>query len=147
MQALTPEQYAGLRQLVSRWECRYLRAAKQQAEFNPRLTTDALCFQPLHQDGAEMLVGALITPLSLALILVPTAGSECPLPETVRWLSLPAGEYPLTPLALDVGDWVWHCVLLDDVSDINSLEQGSRLAQQLMTSLMTSPDATMRALP
>lgn len=138
MQALMSEQYAELRRLVNSWERRYLREAKQQAGFNPRLAADALCFQPIHQDEGELLVGALITPLSLALMLVPAAGSDCPPPETARWLTLPAGDYPLTPLVLDADDWVWHCVLLDDVTDVSSLEQGSRLAQRLMTSLMTS---------
>ncbi|MGO2132268.1 MAG: [NiFe]-hydrogenase assembly chaperone HybE [Halomonas sp.] len=141
MQALRPEQYAELRRLVTSWERRYLREAKQQAGFNPRLAADALCFQPLPQDEGGLLVGALITPLSLALMLVPATGSDCPPPGATRWLGLPAGDYPLTPLALDAGDWVWCCVLLDDVTDVSSLEQGSRLAQRLMTSLMTSTTA------
>lgn len=137
MQALTSEQYAQLRQLAKSWEHRYLRLAKQQEGFNPRLAADALCFQPLPQDDGERLVGALITPLSLALILVPADDSDYPSLATTHWLSLPSGDYPLTPLALDANDWVWQCTLLDDVSDITSLQHGSQLAQRLMTSLMT----------
>ncbi|WP_027966920.1 [NiFe]-hydrogenase assembly chaperone HybE [Halomonas halocynthiae] len=139
MQALTPSQYAELQRLVKSWERRYLRHAKEQSSFNPKLAADALCFQRWHEDEGELLVGALITPLTLSLMLVPVAGNSSPPLETVRWLSLPAGNYPLTPLVLDERDWVWHCVLLEDVSDINSLEQGSRLAQRLVTSLMAAP--------
>lgn len=138
MQALTPEQYAKLRRLANSWERRYLRHAKQQTGFNPRLAADALCFQPLGQGEEELLVGVLITPLSLALVLVPAAGSDCPASDARRWLSTPSGDYPLTPLELDADDWVWHCVLLDDVSDITSLQHGSQLAQNLMTSLMAA---------
>lgn len=140
MQALTPVQYAELRRLADSWERRYLRHAKQQRAYNPRLGVDALCFSQIQQDGASYLLGALVTPLSMSLMMVPASGhADCPARESVRWLSLPSGEYPLRPLALGADDWVWHCEMLDDLSDVGSLGQGSRLAQRLMTSIMSEP--------
>lgn len=141
MQALTADQYAELRRLARSWERRYLRQAKEMSGYNPRLGVDALCFSSISLDATnDYLLGALITPLSLALIMVPAAGGgACPSDDAVRRVRLPSGEYPLTPLALDGDDWVWHCELLDDLVDVDSLEQGSRLAQRLMASVMAEP--------
>lgn len=139
MRALTPEQYVELRRLAHSWERRYLRQAKEMPGYNPRLGVDALCFSSVSLEASnDYLLGALITPLSLSLVMVPAADSgECPAGDAVRRVRLPSGEYPLTPLSLDGDDWVWRCELLDDLSDVDSLQQGSRLAQRLMTSVMS----------
>lgn len=140
MQALTAEQYARLQQLARAWERAYLRAAKTETRYNPRLGVDALCFQPhALEEGREVLLGALITPLSLSLALVPVQDESPPAAEAEQRVSLPSGVYPFRPLALDGGDRLWVCELLDDLSDVGSLQEGSRLAQRLMERVMTPP--------
>lgn len=142
MQALTPEQYDRLHRLARAWERGHLKAAKADPHFNPRLGVDALCFQPQAlPDGRPGLLGALITPVSLALALVPDQ-AEAPRPEASARLSLvlPSGTYPFRPLALDEDDWLWVCDLLDDLSDVASLQAGSRLAQRLMEQVMRPAD-------
>lgn len=140
MQALTAEQYARLQQLARAWERRHLRAAKAEARYNPRLGVDALCFQPhALEEGREVLLGALITPLSLSLALVPLQDEPPPAPEARRRVSLPSGVYPFRPLALEGQPGLWVCELLDDLSDVGSLQEGSRLAQRLMERVMTPP--------
>ncbi|WP_185827454.1 [NiFe]-hydrogenase assembly chaperone HybE [Halomonas nitroreducens] len=139
MQALTAEQYARLQQLARAWERRHLKAAKAEARYNPRLGVDALCFQPhALEEGREVLIGALITPLSLSLILVPVRDEPPAAPETRQRVSLPSGDYPFCPLALEDQPGLWACELLDDLSDVGSLQEGSRLAQQLMERVMTA---------
>ncbi|MDR5892628.1 [NiFe]-hydrogenase assembly chaperone HybE [Halomonas mongoliensis] len=138
MHALTPEQYARLGRLAEGWTHRYLRDAKRQPGFNPRLAADALCFQR-HRDAVhgDQLVGALVTPVSLWLVMVP-AGEPGPLPELgdEAWLSLPSGRYPLETVALGEEAWCRRLVLLDDLSDVTSRQAASRLAQQLMERVM-----------
>ena len=137
MQALSPEQYARLRELADAWTRRHLEAAKKDPCFNPRLVVDALCFQ--RHDG--QLLGALITPLSLSLVLLPGEASASPPPQDSRRVTLPSGVYGFGVERLD-GIWLWRCELLDDLSDIASREEGSRLAQRLMERVMTpaAPD-------
>lgn len=138
MQALTADQYARLQQLARAWERRHLRAAKAEARYNPRLGVDALCFQPhTLAAGGEVLIGALITPLSLSLVLVPAHDEPSPATETPQRVSLPSGVYPFRPLALEGQPGLWACELLDDLSDVDSLQEGSRLAQRLMERVMT----------
>lgn len=138
MHALTPEQYARLGRLAEAWTRHHLREAKAAPAFNPRLAADALCFQR-HTDPelGEQLVGALVTPVSLWLVMVPAADSvEMPEVGSHHWLALPSGEYPLETVALGEEAWCRRLVLLDDLSDVNSRQAASRLAQQLMERLM-----------
>ncbi|WP_170064087.1 [NiFe]-hydrogenase assembly chaperone HybE [Halomonas heilongjiangensis] len=136
MQALSPEQYARLRELADAWTGRHLKAAKRDPRFNPRLTADALCFQR-HGDH---LLGALVTPLSLSLVLLPEASP--PPAQSTRRVSLPSGDYAFRAEQLDETLWLWRCELLDDLSDLGSREAASRLAQQLMERVMApaAPD-------
>ncbi|MGM0536158.1 MAG: [NiFe]-hydrogenase assembly chaperone HybE [Pseudomonadota bacterium] len=138
MQALTADQYARLRQLAATWNHSHLKVAKRDSRFNPRLGVDALCFQPRRLDDQRHgLLGALITPVSLSLVLVidePAAAVPDALHLT---LSLPSGRYPFVLETLGEGNWWWRCELLDDLSDVGSLQDASRLAQQLMERVMT----------
>ncbi len=138
MQALTAAQYDRLRRLADAWERAYLERAKTQSAYNPRLGVDALCFQPQAMpDGEAGLLGALITPLSLSLALVPEAtGLDCPDVEARLVLTLPSGRYPFRAVPLDDEDWLWRCELLDDLSDLEAASEGSRLAQRLMAKVM-----------
>ncbi|MCL7939038.1 [NiFe]-hydrogenase assembly chaperone HybE [Halomonas sp. ATCH28] len=140
MQALTADQYARLRQLAEAWRHCHLKAAKREPRFNPRLGVDALCFQPHPlEDGRRGLLGALITPVSLSLALVLDEASVSRPAATHLTLALPSGRYPFVLEPLGEADWWWRCELLDDLSDVGSLQAGSRLAQQLMERVMT-PD-------
>jgi hypothetical protein len=141
MHDLTPDQYARLRGLAEAWTRTHLKAAKVSAAFNPRLAADALCFQR-HRDPelGEQLVGALVTPVSLWLVMVP-AGEPGEMPEAGgrHWLSLPSGDYPLEAVSLGEGQWCRRLVLLDDLADVTGRQAASRLAQRLMERVMAPP--------
>lgn len=137
MQALSPEQYGRLRQLADAWTRHHFKAAKQEPHFNPRLGVDALCFQPL---GDELL-GALITPVSLSLAMLPQDPEALPSDDgATRRVALPSGDYLFAAERLEPGIGFWRCQVLDDLSDVESLQQASRLAQQLMERVMTPAD-------
>ena len=150
MQALSAEQYARLGRLAEAWTRHYLKAAKAEPHFNPRLAVDALCFQshPL-PDGRRGLLGALVTPVSLSLALVVDDEAAPPAMEPRLTLALPAGRYPFAwePLGTGQGEGsgdvqgelagCWRCALLTDLSDLDSRQAASRLAQQLMERVMT----------
>ncbi|WP_280545926.1 MULTISPECIES: [NiFe]-hydrogenase assembly chaperone HybE [unclassified Halomonas] len=139
MQALTADQYARLRQLAEAWNRCHLKAAKHEPRFNPRLGVDALCFQPHSlEDGRRGLLGALVTPVSLSLALVLDEPAAPPVTGHLE-LVLPYGCYPFVLESLGEADRWWRCELLDDLSDLGSLQEGSRLAQQLMERVMTPP--------
>ncbi|MFP4138133.1 MAG: [NiFe]-hydrogenase assembly chaperone HybE [Halomonas sp.] len=138
MHALTPEQYQRLRDLARAWTTACLREAKTEPHFNPRLAADALCFQCYRlPEHGEQLVGALVTPLSLWLVMLPAdevaAGPE---PGTRTTLSLPSGRYPLEAVALGEAVCCWRLVLLEDLGDVRSRQSASRLAQRLMERIM-----------
>ncbi|MFC3285362.1 [NiFe]-hydrogenase assembly chaperone HybE [Litchfieldella rifensis] len=142
MQALGVEQYARLQRLARGYQHRHAQAIKRSSERNPRLGVDALCFQPLpgqHRDGdvGEELVGALITPLSLSLAIVPPPGEAMPAEGQRRLVSLPGGRYPFHAEPIDDETWLWRCPLLDDLSDLDSLQDANRLAQHLLERVMT----------
>lgn len=139
MHALTADQYAWLYGLAQAWTRCHLQAAKTLPVFNPRLAADALCFQRLEQADGEWLLGALVTPLSLSLVMVPAQPDGTPVPAegSRRRLSLPYGEYELVAEYFDDEYWCWRRELLDDLGDVADREQASRLAQRLMETLMT----------
>jgi len=142
MQALTADQYARLRQLAEAWRDCHLKAAKREPHFNPRLGVDALCFQPhAYEEDRQGLLGALVTPVSLSLVLVPDE-PDVPRPAEQLILSLPSGAYPFVREFVSEANGWWRCELLDDLSDVGSLQAGSRLAQQLMERVMTPATET-----
>lgn len=137
MQALSPEQYGRLRELAEAWTRRHLKSAKREPQFNPRLGADALCFQPVR----DQLLGALITPVSLSLAMLPQdPNAFAPDDGATHRVELPSGGYLFTAERLEPGIWLWRCQVLDDLSDVESLQQASRLAQQLMERIMTHDD-------
>lgn len=156
MQALSAEQYARLGRLAEAWTRRYLKDAKGRPHFNPRLGVDALCFQA-HQlpEGRRGLLGALVTPVSLSLALVVDDEAAPPSVEPRLTLELPSGRYPFAWEPLGEGGegrhsendgndggteepaGCWRCELLTDLSDLDSRQAASRLAQQLMERVMT----------
>jgi len=143
MQSLSPEQYERLRRLAVAWQRHQGEALKGMAGYNPRLAVDALCFQALEAtspDGTEAayLAGALVTPVSLSLVLVPVEEAAVPPESSERQrFTLPSGRYPFTAECLADSLWLWRCELLDDLSDLDSMQEASRLAQQLMERVMT----------
>lgn len=133
MQIPGPDDYARLHALASAWTGHHIKSAKRHPAFNPRLGVDTLCFQ--HHD--EGLLGVLVTPVSLSLVCLPDPYASPPARERCR-LSLPSGQYDfLVEYLGDAGLWLWRCELLDDLSDIGSREEVSRLAQRLMERVMT----------
>ena len=139
MHALTPEQYQRLRRLAEAWTATHLRDAKSLAQFNPRLAADALCFQCYRlPEHGEQLVGALVTPVSLWLVMLP-ADEVAPMPAAGEdcILTLPSGRYPMQAVALGC----WRLVLLDDLADVTSRQDASRLAQRLMERVMAPAEA------
>ncbi|MFG6179064.1 [NiFe]-hydrogenase assembly chaperone HybE [Halomonas sp. THAF12] len=142
MQALTAEQYDRLARLAQAWQREHLVAAKVEPHFNPRLGVDALCFQPWTTDqGHHGLLGALITPVSLSLVWMPNdAERPAQAPGDRLVLALPSGRYPFHAERLGDDMRLWRCPLLDDLSDLESLAHGSRLAQRLMEQVMEGED-------
>ncbi|MCE8031669.1 [NiFe]-hydrogenase assembly, chaperone, HybE [Billgrantia tianxiuensis] len=143
MLAPTPEQYQRLNEMAQAWKRRHGAALEAAPGRNPRLEVDALCFQVCPDDGVtatgrDYLVGALISPVSLSLVLFPVFASAAPPSEgECRAFALPSGRYPFVAETLEEGIWLWRCELLDDLSDLETREEGSRLAQRLMTKVMT----------
>lgn len=143
MHALTPEQYQRLRRLAEAWTASHLRESKSLSQFNPRLAADALCFQAYRlPEHGEQLVGALVTPVSLWLVMLPATQDE-PMPGAGErcTLSLPSGRYPLEAVALGESLACWRLVLLDDLADVVTRQDASRLAQQLMERVMAPAQA------
>ncbi len=138
MHALTPEQYQRLRRLAEAWTASHLRESKSLSHFNPLLAADALCFQCYRlPEHGEQLVGALVTPVSLWLVMLPAGDTEpMPLAGERCTLSLPSGRYPMEAVALGESLGCWRLVLLDDLADVATRQDASRLAQRLMERVM-----------
>lgn len=142
MLAPTPEQYQRLNEMAQAWKRRQAATLEASPGRNPHLDVDALCFQACPDEGADSvgrdyLVGALISPVSLSLVLFPTFGSmAAPAEGERRAFELPSGRYPFVAELLEAGLWLWRCELLDDLSDLETREEGSRLAQRLMDRVM-----------
>ncbi|NIC04041.1 [NiFe]-hydrogenase assembly chaperone HybE [Billgrantia bachuensis] len=142
MLAPTPEQYRRLNEMAQAWKRRQAGALEAAPERNPHLDVDALCFQAcpdagVASTGRDYLVGALISPVSLSLVLFPIFGSmTAPAEGERRAFELPSGRYPFVAEILEEDIWLWRCELLDDLSDLENREEGSRLAQRLMDRVM-----------
>ncbi|MDN6323740.1 MAG: [NiFe]-hydrogenase assembly chaperone HybE [Halomonas sp.] len=135
MQTLTVNEYAFLTGLAKAYRDAHLPAIKQVDGWNPRLGVDALCFQP---QGEERMVGALITPCELWLVVVPDQARLAePLADTLT-LSLPSGTYQLTLERLPGGYELYKRAILRDLSELDSMQEAARLAQQMMVRLMQS---------
>lgn len=143
MQAPSPEQYERLRELAAAWQRQQGRDMKAAPHYNPRLSVDALCFQRWSfTDVDDYLVGALVAPVSLSLVLVPVdPGSPAPLSDERRRFALPSGRYEFLVERLESSLWLWRCELLDDLSDLGSRQEASRLAQRLMDRVMAPAPA------
>ncbi len=146
MQALRPEQYQRLQEMAQAWERRQTPGLEASSRANPRLGVDALCFQthiPAEEPaGRALLVGALISPVSLSLVVLPAeSGVPAPPAGERRAFALPSGRYPFIAEVLEPDLWLWRCELLDDLSDLETREEGSRLAQRLMDKVMTPVEA------
>ncbi|SDJ32486.1 [NiFe]-hydrogenase assembly chaperone HybE [Billgrantia gudaonensis] len=143
MQSLSLDQYERLRRLATTWEQDRREELAAASNANSRLSVDTLCFQTFDagpEQGHEQayLAGALITPVSLSLVLVPAEpGNPAPQPGRRQAFGFPSGRYPFTAECLSDGTWLWRCELLDDLSDLDAAEEASRLAQRLMERVMT----------
>ena len=84
-----------------------------------------------------MVVRRLVILLVVALDRSETVAPE---PGAQQTFKLPSGSYLFTAEVLEQGVWLWRCELLDDLSDLASREEGSRLAQRLMDKVMTPCD-------
>lgn len=148
MLAPTPEQYRRLNEMAQAWKRRHGAAFEAAPGRNSQLDVDALCFQVFPDAGvtstaSDYLVGALISPVSLSLVLFPVfASAAAPVEGERRAFALPSGRYPFVAEMLDDGVWLWRCELLDDLSDLETREEGSRLAQRLMDRVMQPDDAS-----
>lgn len=84
------------------------------------------------------MVGALITPCELWLVVVPDQARLAePLVDTLT-LSLPSGTYQLTLERLPGGYELYKRAILRDLSELDSMQEAARLAQQMMVRLMQS---------
>lgn len=139
MQTLTAQQYASLTELAKQYRDVHIHSLKQVDYFNPRLAVDALCFQPLEQQGGDtLLVGALITPCAMWLVALPSDSShEEPLANTMA-LDLPSGRYSLSYEQLLDGSKLYKRIILDDLSDLVSMQEAAQLAQRMMMRIMAS---------
>ena len=149
MQMLTADEYAFLAKLATAYRDTHLASIKQTEGWNPRLGVDALCFQrclqngfqhgfqnSLHPGGTEYMVGALITPCELWLVAVPDQSSLTePLADSLS-LTLPSGAYRLILERLPGGYAFYKRAILHDLSELDSMQEAARLAQQMMTRLM-----------
>tara|TARA_R110002020_G_scaffold76863_1_gene194404 strand:- start:586 stop:1011 length:426 start_codon:yes stop_codon:yes gene_type:complete len=133
MQTLTADKYTFLAELAKAYRDAHLPSIKREGGWNPRLGVDALCFQ---HHGAEHMVGALITPCELWLVAVPEQSQLTkPLADSLT-LSLPSGAYQLSLERLPGGYELYKRVILRDLSELESMQEAARLAQQMMSRLM-----------
>lgn len=146
MQALSVEQYDRLRHLGRCYWQRHATTIKRSPLRNPRLSVDALCFQPLsisppfegkQEQNEPLLVGALVTPVSLSLAILPSAGEVWPGDGKRRVFELPDGRYPFHAERVDDTQWLWRCPLIEDLRDLESQQEANRLAQRLLDRVMT----------
>lgn len=137
MQTLAAQEYARLAELALHYRDAHLRSMKQADHYNPRLGVDALCFQPWEEEHASLLVGALITPCAMWLVAVPRLNQHASLGNVLR-LNLPSGHYSLSCEPLPNGSELYKRIILEDLSDLESMQEAARLAQRMMMQLMVS---------
>lgn len=148
MRVPTAEQYQRLNEMAQAWKRRHGEVLEASSGANPHLDVDALCFEVLPGAGVQTeengyLVGALISPVSLSLVLFPIFASAAPPADGERRaFDLPSGRYPFVGEVLEERVWLWRCELLDDLSDLESREDGSRLAQRLMARVMAPTETS-----
>ncbi|MDQ7731206.1 [NiFe]-hydrogenase assembly chaperone HybE [Halomonas sp. SpR1] len=133
MQTLTADEYTFLAELAQAYRDAHLPSIKQRSDWNPRLGVDALCFQHY---GAEYMVGALITPCELWLVVVPDQSLLTESMTETFTLALPSGAYQLSLERLPGGYQLYKRAILGDLSELESMQEAARLAQQMMTRLM-----------
>ena len=133
MHTLTADEYALLAELAKAYRDVHLPSMKHTSDWNPRLGVDALCFQ---RHGAEHLVGALITPCDLWLVDVPQPALHSESMAETLTLSLPSGDYRLFHERLPGGYQLYKRAILGDLSELASMQEAARLAQQMMARLM-----------
>ncbi|WP_249975610.1 [NiFe]-hydrogenase assembly chaperone HybE [Vreelandella olivaria] len=139
MPSLAPEEYQHLAAMAQAYRDVYLPGMKNSHYRNPYLGVDALCFEYIDAtvEGASLMVGALITPCELWLVAVPDQATLiAPLPETLP-LELPSGRYLLALERLPGGYEIYKRAILEDLSELASIQEASRLAQHMMLRLMT----------
>ncbi|WP_083004462.1 [NiFe]-hydrogenase assembly chaperone HybE [Halomonas sp. GT] len=141
MRTLTAQEYERLAELALDYRDVHLRSMKQASHYNPHLGIDALCFQPWVEEHASLLVGALITPCAMWLVAVPRQDQHDPLRSVLR-LNLPSGHYSLSYEQLPNGSELYKRVILEDLSDLESMQEAARLAQRMMMQLMVTDKAS-----
>ena len=136
MQLLTPTEYAHMAVLANHYRDLHLSAMKQQPVFNPRLGVDALCCQRSELAGLDGsgILGALITPCALWLVALPDNKDQ---QEGLasQLITLPSGTYRFDFEALNGQGW-YMCRILDELSDIDTMQDAAQLAQRLMERIM-----------
>lgn len=133
MHMLTANEYALLAELAKAYRDAHLSSMKQKSDWNPRLGVDALCFQHY---SAECLVGALITPCELWLVGMPQPSVKTESMAETLTLSLPSGAYRLLHERLPGGYQLYKRAILGDLSELESMQEAAKLAQQMMARLM-----------
>lgn len=145
MNVLAPHDYQRIAAVVGMFQKHHGDALAAAPGANPLVRVDGLCFQP-HADKAlgDCLVGALLTPASLSLMLLPGdkgAINRATAPAEHHQLTLPSGVYRLERVVLDPHRVWYQRQLLDDLTGLDGMADAARLAQRLMESVMR-PAAT-----
>ncbi|MGS2743901.1 [NiFe]-hydrogenase assembly chaperone HybE [Halomonas sp. LS-001] len=137
MQLLTPAEYAEMAELASHYRDLHLSAMKQQPVFNPRLGVDALCCQrcELAGLGDSGILGALITPCALWLVALPDDKDQQG-GASSQLITLPSGTYRFDFDALPNNQGWYMCQILDELSDMQTMQEAAQLAQRLMERIM-----------
>ncbi|XKF16814.1 [NiFe]-hydrogenase assembly chaperone HybE [Halomonas sp. BLK-85] len=137
MQLPTLEEYEQIDALARSYRDRYIRQLKRKPVFNPRLGVDGLCFQRdrLEVFNGTVLIGALITPCALWLAAIPGSTGSPAWQDSVL-VSLPSGAYRFQWQPLPDGQGWYTCRILDDLSDLQTMQEAAQLAQRLMERIM-----------
>jgi len=137
MQLPTSEEYERIAALARSYRDSQIRLLKREPVFNPRLGVDGLCFQRDHLAALEgpALIGALITPCALWLVAIPGSGNSITWQDSLL-ITLPSGAYRFVLQPLKDGQNCYLCRILDDLSDLQTMQEAAQLAQRLMERIM-----------